>query len=463
MRLSVLVFNVEYGGGPATDRVIRSLHPDVVGVLESYHRLGQMARRAGYPYYNDSLQILSKYPILEPSGARGLYALIEVRPGYVVPFFNEHLDYVNWGPRALRRGTSVASVIHQENVVRTSALAEPLRSIRSLLGQGYPVVLTGDLNEPSSLDYTPATIGTHKGIHEAVQWPVSEALLASGLRDSYREAHPDPVKDPGITHPGSGERIDYVYEGGPSRTIDSKLVGEPGGQDVAISFSPWTSDHRAVLSQLAMHPARMPTMVSVNARMATVGDRITLRYNAPGSDRNTIAIVPAGGGDPARASRHLAASSESGKASLDTSRMAPGGYEAALLDQGGDRIARVSFWLRNPRAKLRLSTDRRTYAEGEPIQVNWTGGPANRWDWLGVYKASASNPHRDSNLIWAYTGLHASGTLPPSTSGSVTLGPATEGGPWPLPPGRYVLHYLLTDRYSSAGSARFTVTGAGRR
>ena len=86
------------------DRVIRVRNADVVGVLESYNRLPEMARRTGYPYYNVSLQILSKYPILEPSGGGGLYALIEVKPGYVVPFFNQHLDDGKWGRRALRRG-----------------------------------------------------------------------------------------------------------------------------------------------------------------------------------------------------------------------------------------------------------------------------------------------------------------------------------------------------------------------
>ncbi len=33
-------------------------------------------------------------------------------------------------------------------------------------------------------------------------WPVSEALVGAGLRDSYREAHPDPVADPGNTWGG---------------------------------------------------------------------------------------------------------------------------------------------------------------------------------------------------------------------------------------------------------------------
>src|SRR6478609_2879137 len=79
--LSLLVFNVEYGGTKATDAVIADLKADVVGVLESYNRLPKIAAAAGYPYYDVGLQIMSKYPILEPSGAHGLYAYIEVRPG----------------------------------------------------------------------------------------------------------------------------------------------------------------------------------------------------------------------------------------------------------------------------------------------------------------------------------------------------------------------------------------------
>ena len=142
---------------------MRKVDADVVGVLESYNRLPEIARNAGYPYYNVSLQLLSKYPIYEPSGADGLYALIEVRPGYVIPFFNEHLDYVDWGPRALRNGNSVASVVRAENDVRTSALEKPVEAMGGLIDQGYPVFLTGDFNEPSSLDYGQDTVARTRG------------------------------------------------------------------------------------------------------------------------------------------------------------------------------------------------------------------------------------------------------------------------------------------------------------
>ena len=90
--------------------------------------------------------------------------------------------------------------------------------------------------------------------------------------------------------------------------------------------------------------------------------------------------------------------------------------------------------------------------------MSWTDGPANRWDWIGVYKAGAADPNVDNYLIWDYTGGHASGTVPPQVDGSVTLGARSQGKPWPLPPGKYVVHYLLTDAYTSAGSTTLTVT-----
>jgi endonuclease/exonuclease/phosphatase family protein len=456
MRLDVLVYNVEYAGDESTDEVIRTVDADVVGVLESYNRLPEIAENTGYPYYNVSLQILSTYPIHEPSGAGGLYALIEVRPGEVVAFFNHHLDYVRYGPRLLDKGMSVEDVIASENEVRTSALEPSLRAMAALIEEGYPVFLTGDFNEPSSLDYGQETVGTRPGIDEPVLWPVSEVLLETGFRDTYREVHPDPLENPGITH-RSGDRIDYLYAAGPSQTLDSRIVGKQGEQDVAIGFEQWTSDHNAVLSTFEVTPVAMPTMVSVDAALKTEGDTLTVSYNAPNDD-TSIAFVPSGG-DVSQTEVSEGATGSSGALELETSELGlePGGYEAVLSDADGSELARVGFWLRERGAEVKVSTDQPTYEVGEPITVSWIDGPANRWDWIGVYEAATSDPKVDYYLLWDYTGRHSSGTLPPTVSGSLRIGPDSQGGPWPLPPGRYVVHYLLTDRYRSAASASFEV------
>ena len=44
MRLDLLVYNIEYSGDASTDKVIRQLDADVVGVLESYERLPEIDR-----------------------------------------------------------------------------------------------------------------------------------------------------------------------------------------------------------------------------------------------------------------------------------------------------------------------------------------------------------------------------------------------------------------------------------
>ncbi len=283
MALTVLVYNIEYGGNASTDAVIRSADADVVGVLESYNRLPEIAANTGYPYYNVGLQLLSKYPILEPSGADGLYALIEVQPGYVVAFFNTHLDYVAFGPRLLAKGQAVADVIASENEVRTSSLRIQLPQLSSLAAAGYPVLLTGDFNEPSSLDYTTQTVGAHDGVTGPVPWPVSMALFDIGFTDTFRETHPDPVADPGITwgravsgKGTTGDRIDYVYAGGPVTTKESALIGKTGTPNVDVGFDRWTSDHRAVLSTVDLTPVALPTNVALDRRMLTAGDDMTV-------------------------------------------------------------------------------------------------------------------------------------------------------------------------------------------
>ena len=297
MSLDLLVFNVEYGGTPASDAVLADLDADVVGVLESYNRLPEIAAAADYPYYNVGLQILSKYPILEPSGADGLYAWIEIRPGEAVAMINTHLDYVQYGPDRLARGVPVADVLATEEEVRLSSIETLLPSAERLLGDGWPLLFTGDLNQPSHLDWTAETAAEHGGVG-AVAWPVSEALAGAGLSDAYREVHPDPAAEAGTTWGGVADskglpdRIDYAYVGGPVEVESSEVVGERGGPGVDRGYAKWTSDHRAVLSTLTVEPVPIPTTVALSSRMVTVGDDVTVTYRMPEADGTVTLTGP---------------------------------------------------------------------------------------------------------------------------------------------------------------------------
>ena len=458
MELDVLVYNVEYGGDETTDDVIREIDADIVGVLESYNRLPAIARATGYPYFNVGLQILSKYPIHEPSGADGLYSLIEVQPGYAVAFFNTHLDYVQYGPNVYLDGMPLDQVLQSEEAVRTDSMRILIPDMERLAAGGVPVFLTGDFNTPSHLDYTEPTVGTREGFDEPIPWPTTMALVDAGLYDTYRDVHPDPVSVPGITkdnfHEVGGDRIDYVFAGGPVTTLDSQLVGERGGPDVDLAFEPWSSDHRAVLSSVETTPVALPTTLSLSRRLSTEGEDIGAYTNAPGHEEVEIAIIPEGGSTTEAVSTVTAPAQ--GEVELETAELPPGGYDVVMSAEG-EEVARNAFWVRSIEEDIVLSTDRETYAPGEPITVTWDDGPANRWDWVGFYEASASDPKKDDYLLWRYTGGHESGALPPQVFGELIFDEDAQGQPWPLPPGKYVIHYLLTDQYNSAGSTEITV------
>jgi hypothetical protein len=141
-----------------------------------------------------------------------------------------------------------------------------------------------------------------------------------------------------------------------------------------------------------------------------------------------------------------------------TADMTPGAYAVVLVGENREPRAHTQVWLKAKGAKPRLTTEKRSYAAGEPIDVVWENAPANRWDWIGVYKATAADPLVDAYLIWQYTGGAASGTMAGPPAGSLVLDGAAWGEPWPLPSGKYKAFYLLADGYKAVAAASFTVT-----
>jgi len=477
MRLKVMVFNIEYGGTQVSFKkiaeVVRKADPDVVGVEEAETNTPRLAKLAGYPYYDSGMQIVSKYPILEPSAAHGVYAFIEVQPGKVVAISNVHLPSDPYGPNWVRDGKTAQQVLALEDRVRVPAIQQQVAVLPKLAAQGTPVFVTGDFNEPSHLDYTQAAVGTRKEVKYVMDWPVSQAMAGAGFKDSYRTAHPDPVKDPGLTwwaarpkvagwNPTAKDpqdRIDFVYTAGPSKVVSSQIVGEEGNPAASITVTPWPSDHRAVLSTFEVVPAGMPVLVATGKMLLTRGEPLKVTYHAPQGGEQSVTISRVGhSGDSKRKGSTQEVLGPTGTLTFPTRPLAPGAWEARLVAGDGSVLARTPFWVRAKGAKARLTTDKRTYAVGEPIVVSWRDAPANRWDWIGVYKVSAADPNTDYYLIWQYTGGAMAGTVHGLPAGTLSMdGATTEGKPWPLPAGRYVVYYLLADAYDAVAHADFTV------
>ncbi|MGZ5289194.1 MAG: hypothetical protein ACXWE5_06895 [Actinomycetota bacterium] len=470
--LSLMTFNVEYGGtvidfAKIVEAVVKA-DADIVGINEGYAHVRKIARQAGYDYWNNRLDLISRYPFIDPPDADGRYAFVELSPGQVVAVSNVHLASSDYGPRRILDGWSRKKVLRTERSVRLPDLRPFMQALDPVAASGIPSFLIGDLNSPSHVDYTAATVGQRPQIRWPVAWPVTRLLERRGFVDSWHAVHPDPTVDEGLTWPAGRpkspdswnprkdapqDRIDQIWvAGGTATPVESIVVGERGGPGVSISLKPWGSDHRAVRSSFDVTPGTPPVLAAASPRLVEAGDDVTVTYHAPGATGERLVVVPAAG-DPATdaidAQATPAGSPVDGSVTFPTDALAPGAYDAVLVDATDAPLSRGSFWIRIPGGAPVLSTTRWAFDVGEPIGVTWTLAPGNRFDWIGVYERHA-DPRVAYYVGYIYTGARE--------EGSGVLGRAAISR-WPLPPGRYTVYYLLADNYRQVASADFVIKG----
>ncbi|RYD26885.1 MAG: hypothetical protein EOP87_22040, partial [Verrucomicrobiaceae bacterium] len=268
---------VNNGFQKGIESIVRS-GADIVGLQESSQALAQsMANELGWyrSTATGSSQVISRYPIQE-SFAAGLGVGAKVRlttdPQREVNVVNCHLDYLYYGPYAAQvNGATPQSVLTEElRSQRDSQMATVLQNLSSTLAAAdtTPVIMTGDFNCPSHLDWTSAAAAAHSGVGP-VAWPVTTRIIAAGLKDSFRVIHPDPVAVPGSTwssiHKGSEpqDRIDFVYfKGQALKPVSSETYSTPvevtvgpwGGDVTPVAGNTWPSDHLAVLTTFTVAP-----------------------------------------------------------------------------------------------------------------------------------------------------------------------------------------------------------------
>ncbi|MGZ8631768.1 MAG: endonuclease/exonuclease/phosphatase family protein [Actinomycetota bacterium] len=469
VRLRVMTFNIEYGG-TVVDlakilAAVRRSGADVVAFNEVYGKAARLGRLTGYDHVSRRLDIVSRYPLVDPPGSGGRYVFVELAPGQVVAITNVHLASSDYGPRRLLDGWGRRKVLRTERRVRLPEIRPFLRSMTPLVSDGIPAIVVGDMNAPSHEDYTAATVGLRPQVRFPVRWPVSLLMARRGFVDSFRAAHPDPVADEGLTWPAGRprsddswnprrdapqDRIDQIWSAGSVTVADSELVGERDGPGVGISLHPWGSDHRAVVSTLDVTPGVPPVMVAPDPLLTEVGATLTVTYHAPGGAGERLRIVPSGGdpvADVIDSQGTPPGAATDGSVLFPTDTLAPGAYDVVLIDGVDAELARGPFWVRDVDAPPVLDTSRWRFAAGEAIEASWTFGRANRFDWIGLYDRDA-DPTVASYHAYEYSGA--------DVEGSVTF--RGRRGAGPLPPGRYTAYYLLTDVYRDVASVDFVVT-----
>lgn len=248
-QLKVLAWNIWHGGhryGNAVGLqrvidVIKDSNADVVGLIETYGSGEVIADSLGYYFYlvSSNLSIMSRYPIVETvKGFRSFNfggAKLDLGNGQELLFLDTWLHYLPSVYKSIEDGKSVEYIIAEEGKTRHDEVQQILKEIKPWLDKSgeTPVVMSGDFNSGSHLDWIEDTKKIHYGY--VVEWPVSKEMIHAGFKDSYRELHIDPLLDPGLTWTpraatsskkyGLRDRIDYIYYQGKSlRAIESKVV-----------------------------------------------------------------------------------------------------------------------------------------------------------------------------------------------------------------------------------------------
>ena len=296
---------VENGFSAVVDEIVR-VDPDIVMFSEAHSRedafyipaLLDSLRAHGKEYYGEGssldVQMISKYPVVEQipiwEEHNGVMRTALDVDGKKIIVYTGHLDYTHYEcymPRGYS-GTTWKKidvpVTDVDSIMVANDLSHRDEAIRVVIEDAAKqkeadfILLGGDFNEPSHLDWGEATkdLWDHNGA--VVPWTCSSLLYDAGFRDAYREKYPDPVTHPGFTFPSDNpakpvdkltwapdaderDRIDFIYYipsagwsvgdavivGPVGSIVRSERVPEQTMDTFSAPVGTWPTDHKGVL------------------------------------------------------------------------------------------------------------------------------------------------------------------------------------------------------------------------
>lgn len=296
--IKILTLNVlnsmEYGGwntynwsksdgrtrGQKVVDVILKSDADVICVQEYLHNndwiKDELERSTGKKWYIRILPrncaIVSRFPIR--SHGNMFLTPIQLPGCKIINVMSVHQFVYTYIPYVLYQGQKVKSACNEAIRLNHNsywnAIVEELSMAK---GRGEAVVLAGDFNEPSHLDYSKKAkkLGLVKS--DSLFGMMSNILLDSmQMRDAWVEKRIKEKADEcslrGMTWSPTtwsykkeidDQRIDFIYFTPKNFTfIDAQLIGEIPvvdivGDKVDLQFEEWPSDHRGVLVVLSVN------------------------------------------------------------------------------------------------------------------------------------------------------------------------------------------------------------------
>ncbi|KAK6753495.1 hypothetical protein RB195_012843 [Necator americanus] len=207
--------------------------------------------------------------------SRAITVPVETKGGRPLLVWSAHFNYKMFGPLAAQ----IKTVNSLDQLMKAELQSGRVKNAREILDhplvnewqrQKLPVIVAGDLNTPSHLDWIESTRKQHGGW--IVKWPVTKQFEEAGFHDAYRTLHPDANAHPGHTWspiqrfskdweyrfiPEPQDRLDYVFLSGPIRPINATLYcGTKPLTDISMDGkykrNDYPSDHYALIVELVM-------------------------------------------------------------------------------------------------------------------------------------------------------------------------------------------------------------------
>ncbi len=262
MMFKAMNYNIFHGGNETGKEVgeqrivdvIKNSGADIISMQETYGSGARIADKLGYYLYlrSTNLSIMSRYPIDETLDGYNSFnnggAYIDIPNGHKIAFFADWFTYPfdYWDMLEKHQAVNADSVVKDWDKANTGPLRKTLQIIKPYTDQSeqVPVIFCGDFNSGSHLDWVESTKQFNSGL--VIPFPSSLLLIKNNFKDSFREVHPDPLKDRGITWSpmettAFKDRIDYIYyKGSKLQAIASKTIGTHPVK--------YPSDHAAMLT-----------------------------------------------------------------------------------------------------------------------------------------------------------------------------------------------------------------------
>ncbi len=277
LRFTVMAWNILHGANDIPNgqehaiEIIRAINPDIVLMVETYGSGPRIADSLGYHFHliasegtalNDksvNLSIYSRYPFgyridtNHPFYLGGREILIE---GQRIRFFSNWFHYLPWEDEPEKQGKSAEELLVWENTGKRYEMIQQVKPYfekYAAEADSFPLIIGGDMNSPSHLDWGVETQAQHNGL--IVPWYATRFLEELGLIDTYRTVHPNPITHPGITWNAKNKRdehrIDYIFfKGKTLRPIHSFSDQRHLGELIYLDgkLIPYPSDHGYVVT-----------------------------------------------------------------------------------------------------------------------------------------------------------------------------------------------------------------------